>query len=804
MPVRAPQPPQWMGQLVAAARVIDGVDKEVRNDLMPGETREDREAWFFYEHVSEVSSFISGKAGLLSQIVFFIGTIAPDGTRVPARDPKTGQVREGLDRAAVEAAEAALRRYTDAAGSRQQIIYSQTECWDVVGDGYLIGYAVNEKGDPVEDEDPSKVGEEFKFVAKGALARKEVGEGYRLQATRTQAIDLPSSTVVRRMTRPHPRYPDEGKGWVKAALEPCRDLFFFSLAQRAAAKSNLPADVWVVPAEASPKAINPDGWGPGNEGALTDGGPEQGAAQSQSMAAYLEQMLGEFVSMAMTEVTGGNGVMPAFLSIEERLVERFKKISFARPIDAQLHEAIEQARVRLAESSDGEAEDMSGVGGSGGISRWNGAKLDADRYRRYLKPTADVMADQWTFAVVHHELRTRRLPVASYEQLRVCVDASAIVVPPDLAAAATEGVRIGAVGYSFWREAHGIPDTAAPTEEDFRIMERMRVSSESHENQGKGRGDQGPPDSRTPSNETAATGTLTAAGAPADDVDEMYARLLGIEYAALGRLESAAEVALDEALRRAGAKLRNWARSSTVNETLPVAIQRVELAEVVATLGPERCAQLAAGQYEDDDRRAEDLFAAALVALLATFERVVRQAYEQAEREYGARVRAEEISANIERGKEALRAGMLKVADQVVFGPGAQEAEGEQVAGIRVPTTVLRAALAIAGGMVLRMALRPTTEMIELPVVNGTIATASLVFGPTLASVAPPATGLRWAYGPEYRSAPFEPHLALDGTPFTSQTDPVLAGSPFSIGNGFYAPGDHAGCRCYAVPTNKE
>jgi hypothetical protein len=52
-------------------------------------------------------------------------------------------------------------------------------------------------------------------------------------------------------------------------------------------------------------------------------------------------------------------------------------------------------------------------------------------------------------------------------------------------------------------------------------------------------------------------------------------------------------------------------------------------------------------------------------------------------------------------------------------------------------------------------------------------------------------------YGdPSARSAPFEPHEALDGVDFETWDDPVLANEEGWPDTDFYAPGDHFGCLC--------
>jgi hypothetical protein len=60
--------------------------------------------------------------------------------------------------------------------------------------------------------------------------------------------------------------------------------------------------------------------------------------------------------------------------------------------------------------------------------------------------------------------------------------------------------------------------------------------------------------------------------------------------------------------------------------------------------------------------------------------------------------------------------------------------------------------------------------------------------------------GYEWRYRPEIERDTFEPHRALDGLRFATFTDPKLDTDASTAWLGpFFAPGDHAGCRCQAV-----
>lgn len=62
--------------------------------------------------------------------------------------------------------------------------------------------------------------------------------------------------------------------------------------------------------------------------------------------------------------------------------------------------------------------------------------------------------------------------------------------------------------------------------------------------------------------------------------------------------------------------------------------------------------------------------------------------------------------------------------------------------------------------------------------------------------------GWQWVYGDAIRAG-FPGHEALDGTDFVSWTDDALAVQPVDawLNRDHYAPGDHVGCGCHAIPV---
>jgi hypothetical protein len=294
-------------------------------------------------------------------------------------------------------------------------------------------------------------------------------------------------------------------------------------------------------------------------------------------------------------------------------------------------------------------------------------------------------------------------------------------------------------------------------------------------------------------------GTRQAATAPDRAVSgaTLATQLAQVETDARTRLEEACEAALDQAIARAGAKLKSYANG---NRDVRATLLAVDARDVPTVLGADRARRLVADTFASESQRREDLFAAVLVTLLLSYHRVTQTAYARALKLLGVKVLAAgevapagvtgipaaEVAANIDRGGIVLRESMLALADREVFDPVTAPAVGE-LSSFRVPSSVVRRTLAAAGGADVQPGLEP---LLSEP--------GGLTFGPTLAKYEPPVLGWVWDYGLEPRIQPYEPHMELDGQTFSGPDDPALEGVEPDGSSGW--PGGHSGCRCDAWP----
>lgn len=858
--VHEPDHPVW--GFFASSRKLDSTKSKGPESLGPQGPKDD-EAWRAYDEVSEVGTLVDDPAALLSQCRLYAGWQDADLRDHRLRD-EDGNPVEGFPEQFVADCEMTMARVSDPGGSQRGLIFAQAQNMSVTGDAYMVGWSIDKDGAPVEETDPSAVGERWEVVSRGALDRKR--NQWTIQLSGMKATVLPASAVVYRMWNRHPRRPDDPRSWLIRNLDVVRDLRVFTLAARSAGRSSIPGSIWVVPEEASPKMVVgqtaggpgvvppgaapgtpavpgfPPGF-PGTNPAPAPGSPPLDPTQVMSWGRQLEYLLGQAIMEAVGDSNSGRAIVPSVLTVTKEYVDAFHQIDLHRPIDSALQGFIELSMKRLARAASAPPEMLEGLGET---NRWNGAQIADDEFRRYFKPGADAIADSWTVEILWGGLRALGHPEDLIRRVRVLVDPRGVVAEPDESALALDIFDRGGLSYAALRRRCKISEDDAPTPEEQAFIAEMfgrRMSSRKATQGGEvntkagsagplaaGADDDHEDDHEAPvqaadlpgpvpvEQRRAPLGQLrarTAASIETTPTGEQLAEQLAlIDQSARDRLEEAAEMALDAALSRAGAKLRTWARKDQDLRALlaPVVDQRA----VLTTLGPDRARQVAAAQFATDDERRDDLFAAALVALLASFDRITRGALTQALRllavavvETGedppawarASVPAETLQAASLQGAEVLRSSMMMLADARVFEPatltpvgGRGPAGTESVTGsegetssLQVPPTVIAAALAAAGGTPVMASLLPQRE-----------AAQGLVWGPMLRGFLPEVLAWRWDYGTlAERRSPWPPHADADGRVFTGLDDPALAGLAPGGGPGF--PGDHSGCRCRYV-----
>lgn len=779
--VRREAATRWGGALGSARMTASGAIYSNGREVSKAAKKEDatlarrqEEAWAAYDEIGEVTTLVDGTSGLLSQCRFYVGKAVRDGDKwveVPASEV------EGVSKDDADLADATLARFTDETGSQAGLIRSISQNWSVVGATKLVGYALSPSGDPLPlgGKTALPVGsvEVWQAVAPTSL-KIERGDmnRWKLAITERESLTL-EKPIVYELRWTHPRWPGQGLGWVMAALDVCRDLRAFTGGQRSAARSGIPADLFLVPVEASPKK-------PAQLGIdMQDESLPDAEEVANDFATYIERLVGEFIMDVIADMDSGAAAVPGVLSVGQDFIDKFTKISFKREVDRGIGELVNQARDRLAEQADCPPEMLRGLGST---NRWNGGQIADDEYRRYFKPKANAIADALTAWPLRHGLLTaNRVDLIDKLGLRVLVDPSEAVASPDYSKLVPALLDRAVIGQSGAMEILNLPSRLAPSKAEIKLLQDMKSAGKTQPADNPGRGDQGPPTDSTPVD--AGKGQVIVHGHLVDRPAQLAARtsplgdrLLRVELDTRARLVEACEAALDRSIDRAGAKLRSWARKAGMGSDTTS-----KGGEFVALIGPVRARQLA----DANPTTREELWSSALDSVASSFERIGADAYASAQNIIGATVPQAEIDAALSRASAALIDGLMELADQQVFGPIGSPSPGEQTS-LRVPTPLVRRVMAIAGGALgVGAGLDPDAQ-----------AAFGLAFGPLLDRITPAVAGMEWTYGDGVRMANFEPHRDLDGQQFATATDPGLNGSVFASLSPYWFPGDHTGCQC--------
>lgn len=733
------------------------------------------EAWK-YSRYGEVHQAVKGKASVVSSATFGPGYIDRRSNKIqPVFDPE-GEITKGaVEALGVPLATAfgdVIAQLASGPGGLSRLIFELSVCYDVEGGAVLIGGWVDDMLRPIpapaadDDSDaPPGATEMWRFVGTQRITYKTDTKG-----TNRPALDgqvLPENTIVQRCMVPWPDSGDQGVAWVLAALDPIRDLLVFTAAQRSIGRSNVPADLMLVPDEANPEP---------------NAGPDDA-----TWADVISSLIGDAAEKALKRSNAGGQVVGPVLSVRQDYVEKFKRVSLSKPVTVVFKELIDQARQRINEIADEAVENVSGLGAT---NRWNGKEIGEQAWRRWYGPMVREIASTLMQSAAAPLLEAEGYTRTDLELCAIWVDPSAIVGKPDQAGAADNGLRFGAIGHSAWREARGFEPEDAPTPEELELIERLSRKQPETDTGGEtgevndlaGSALVLPPAAQLvrpaePSQLLASAARAVAAAPPAQI--DVGAAIADGERRFMDRVMSAATPAALAGWERLQGRARNEARS------LGVDVRGAHVFAQLAARGDSTLAQVVRSRA----LQASDAPGAAVQGL--------DEETEDASNEWwllllglpliagGLRPSKEQTEAwSVNAGAVAadrLRSWLLGQAAAGAETPGALDADSPGV----VPTAVAR---------------RATSASVGLPVPEGLDFDPGAAAGPAVAEPLVEMFGLPtscvWRYGLDRRTSPFKHHVDQDGKPIPIDGRIVDSASPW----GFWSPGDHHGCRCQSVP----
>lgn len=752
------------------------------------------EAWQYFDDVPEVKYaawWLANAFGKLRLQLVAVDPTDPDGDPVSLDDPAAG-----IDSTLAASAVAEMTRldaYSEAGLS--QALQRINLNFEIPGECWLIGVGPRDAqvdpvtGDVAVDAAPERWMVRSLDEVVDVDGRTWIIDRPGQQPTTGLMLDPEVDTKIR-LWVPHGRWYAEADSPMRAALVDCRALVAYSNLRIAEAHSRTSAGLLLVPNQ-----LTAGGDDPADEGAEDD---------SPLMTAIVEAMIAP-----IEDPDSPSALAPLLLQGEAEHLNQVRLVPLGREtsnLDAHVEAVVE----RLARGLNLPVEV---VKGHANTTFANAAQIDRDEWTDHLEPRARLVVDALTHAYLHPNLIDSGFDPEQVARIRVWYDPSALLPSREPAEAAHEAFDRGAIGDDTYRRVLGFDDADAPSVEE-RLMRLVKPASSQMPtevmvqiiNTAIGGGitytppeDEAPAEVEAPAPEPepevveAAARAIVAAARP--DRYHLGDRLMAIDRQLRQRLGDAASAALDDALRKAGARLRSRP------EVRAQVASHVAHDQVAAHLGRSRLAEF--GIDEDD------LVSDAWSALEGQYRLWAVQSFDDAigaadsflglstETRTAAKLRAAE---SIDQAWGWFRQNLTSLASARLYDPSPIALPGEFDPTSKVPTGMVRTALARAGGG----ARLVTSEShvgawVVLDGVDGGYAggvASGGIMRDVFAAEGVGVDGYRWVYGPGFRESPFEPHRALDGVEFVNFDDPALANTgswpPFS----HYVPGDHAGCQC--------
>lgn len=445
---------------VVGPAITTGGTNDTGDALTRQERIDIRDAWAASRY-GEIFQAVKGKAAVVSGAQFAAGVIEPRSNKVVPAFDEDGSLSPAavthLGSSLADDFARALAQVSTGPGGLARLIFEVSVCFDVEGSAVLVGGWVDEDYKPIEEPAsgetaPAGAREEWRFVAPNRVTvQTTAGE----TVSKLDGAKVPESTVLQRCTVRWPDSPTSGVAWVRAALEPYRDLLVFTMAQRAMAKSNIPADLMLAPDEA-----NPD--------------PRTTGKDAVSWADKVSNLIGDAAEQALMRSHAGGQVVGPVLSIRGAYVDKFLRVSLSKPVSAVFAELIEQAKHRINVIADEAVENIAGLGET---NRWNAEKISDQAWRRWYGPMVREIASTLMQAAVIPLLEDDGYDSDALAMCSIWVDPSAIVGKPDQAAHAGEALKMGAIGHSGYRGATGFTADDAPTNEELDLIRELTAKA---------------------------------------------------------------------------------------------------------------------------------------------------------------------------------------------------------------------------------------------------------------------------------------------------------------------------------------
>ena len=811
--------------MVASAARIPLNDRRAIQNTQRRRQAWQTEAWDYFDEVGEIGYTCTFLANLMSKLVLYPAVRPTPGAAPIPIDADGSPFPDNYRQIAIDT----LDRLRSVQGGQAAILRELSLNLEVAGECYLHGHmeAAGEN-DPDQDahepewEDPDAGDvldltqvEDWQIRSVDELAI--TGEKFALRrGPGIKTMDpLPDGDLVIRIWERHPRFSEMATCSMRRVLAEAEALLLLSRAVRATTKSRLSNGILLVPSELS--------FGPVD--------PTRDSGDGEETDDPFDAELAESMTTPIQEEGSASAVVPMVIRGPGEHLDKVRHLALDKTLDPVLDAMIEQRILRIARGLNMPVEVTTGMMGT---TFANAVQIKRSEFEDHVEPRAILVVDAITGGYYQWALEMAGVPPEVARTVFVWYNADALIQVDDQSEKSEKAHADGIISDEARRRYSGFTEEDKP--EDDEILRRLLLKGGRMDPTIEGylfRATNLAPDAPIPApaagvlGDTQPVSAMPAPGAPtappaapvaAAGTPSQWAKL-GPKLTAIDReLRTRTIAKLDEAMRtaleRAGNRIK--ARAQRAQGGGPTLIRQAANGaaphEVAAKVGKPIVEQIGLSE----DSLLEGAFANALETVTEWMRGAHAQAVQAVERASGTKIAppaaeqmAQRFETDLAAAREWLMGNLMELAAHRLYDPTPGTPVGEHDGTVLVPASLVRAAIAVAGGQApahggtmltagawMQISGGPVTAPDGDPV--GGIGTGPTVMG-LVTGQGGSTQGWQWEYGAGVRSE-FKPHLDLDGTVVEHTDDPEWANTGGWPGTSHYFPGDHEGCVCDITP----
>lgn len=822
----------------AGIRVSPTMDRDQLRAIATLKQGWQRIAWNYRDLIGELRFALKFRARCMSRVQFYVAEVQ-QGTddepiAVEIRNDKDAEKASRVtlpDQLCADAEEALASLPVDHGG---EFLETWSENFDVAGECWLHGFT-DSTGTiqwlirSVDEIEVSADGSQVWLTDPTSPSGK-------------RKLDLgeESGQELYRMWVPHPRNRSLADSALRACLDSLEDIVLGGREMRAAARSRIASNgAWLLPYNMFLA-----------NGTTAEDGD---AVSTNKFAADLTAAL-----LAPITNEGDAGAMAPVILVGRREdidVAKDSHVRFDREDSALLIEKIKFSLSRMASSIDVPPEIINGMAE---VNHWTAWQIDASTAKHYIEPGARLIADAITTSYLRPILLSLGHAPEDVARIRVWFSLGSLTENPNRRQDALDAADRGAISLQALRKALGFNEEDEPSPSEMLTMVAMKQGVDAawaarvlawwaeqeeggpleglpmppQETTGQiaPAGDRQPGQSagtgRVPStapSAIAAAGNVPSglSGATSETVQtgrhrsayrlvhNEFVRMMDVERTLRDGLLAACDEAVNDAVRRAGSRVRG---KVSANRDLSLAVKEIPSSQLCAHLGREQTLALADLPFllNDAFTGLRDKFVSMVTfgidEIVARVLRVLGLKQGDRRADAIARTLSNAMTERINDGWSYLESAVRARAERLLFGDGGEpDDEVGEISTALVKPAVVRASLSIVGG---------------LPAVAGGVdERGRSISGEPLGGLSNGETvrdelersgghnlGYTWVYGITPLLRKFEPHWDLEGKRFENWRDERLFsgdayGGRYAFVGPFFHPGDHDGCMCDYVPA---